>query len=237
MEHEYKIGEMVSWRSGGKTFYGRIYDLEGDSAVIGMYGHGHWGEKRHVLLSKLTYEPPVVLSAEDLARFARYEIGYNELIQGRTFADIEVPEPYQIVPEDLKAAVIRYHEMGIDAKTFAEDYYFPLDTMLYDDVGMETALDGPDEEAEELPPPNRYTVFSTALGTFVHRLDYGDESHDLDDVITEVQTWEDNRDKPFSEREYTRAQKQSFLKYWNEVIDDDAKRVEKGKRRVASQLE
>ena len=218
MKHKLKKDDLVSWKAGRKTLYGRILSLDGDSALISLRGIGHWGEEQTVSKSVLQYEPPVTLSLEELKKFSRFEIRYAELKHDRTFADIEVPEPYQIVPEDLKTAVMNYHKYGIDEGTFASEYFWPLWDEIYDGVGFETALNGPDDEdSENRPVPNQYTVFSSAWEVFLQKFEYNTKNVDLDDVITEVQTWEDNRDKPFSEREYSREQKRSFLDHW----DDD----------------
>ena len=219
MKRRFKKHDLVSWKSGRKTLYGTILKIEGDSALISIRGSERWGEETTVPKSVLEYEPPVTLGTEDLRKFSRFEIRYAELKQGRTFADIDIPEPYQIVPEDLKAAVMNYHRYGIDEAAFADEYFWPLWDEIYNGVGIETALNGPDgEDRADWPVPNRYTVFSSAWEVFMQKFEYGNENADLDDVIAEVQTWEDNRDRAFSDREYTPAQKRVFLRHW----DDDS---------------
>ena len=227
MKHKFKINDLVSWKSGRKSFYGRIESIEEKSAVISLRGIGLWGKKKTVALNDLQYEPPVILRVEDLRKFARFEIRYDELKQGRPFADIEIPESYQIVPEDLKAAVLNFHKYGISEEDFGSEYFWPLWDDIYNGVEIETALNGPDDEGEELPVPNQYTVFSSAWEVFMQKYEYETPNVDLDDVVKEVQAWEDNKNKPLSERTYTREQKRLFLEYWNDdrlaAADEDTK--------------
>ena len=68
-----KIGDIVSWKSGNKLFYGHVTETEDDSASVEMFCPNHWGEERSVPLSKLRYEPPVSVTREDLRRFCRFE--------------------------------------------------------------------------------------------------------------------------------------------------------------------
>lgn len=176
------------------------------------------GEKKlEIALDRLQYEPPVTLSVSDLRKFSRFEIRYSELKQGRPFADIEIPETYQIVPEDLKEAVLNFHKYGMDEEEFGAEYFWKLWDEIYNGVEIETALNGPDDDDVTSPVPNQYTVFSNAWEIFLQKFEYCTENVDLDDVITEVQVWEENRHKPLSEREFTHAQKKDFLGFW----DDD----------------
>lgn len=222
-------GTKVSWKSGKNTFYGDVLSVQGDSALIEMMCDDHWGEERTVSVSRLKCEPPEVLSVEALKRFARFEITYTELMHGRKFASIEIPEPYQIIPEDLKAAVENYHKKGISEEEFGDEYFWPLWDEIYNGAGIETAMDGPDEGYEKSWLPDQYTVFSNAWDVFIRSFEYGDEDVDLDEVIEEVQIWLDNRDKPLTEREFSREQKWDILRYWSderlESADPEVKEV------------
>ena len=160
----------------------------------------------------------VILSASDLRRFARFEISYDELMQGKPDADVEAPEPYQITPEDLKEAVINFRKSGISEDQFGAEYFWPLSDKLFTAAGLGTARFGPEDGFPEgRQMPDAYSVFSDAWSILVWKYIYAEDGIDLDGVITEIQIWEDNREKPLPEREYTRSQKQSFLGYW----DDD----------------
>ena len=145
---------MVSWRSRSNTFYGEVLSVQGDSALIDIRCDDHWGEERTVALRRLRFEPPEVLSVEALGRFCRFEITYTELKNNRQFADIMIPEPYQITPEDLKAAVENYHARGISEEKFADEYFWPLWDEIYNGAGFETAMNGPDDYVKSwLPDP------------------------------------------------------------------------------------
>lgn len=216
MKNMIKEGALVSWTSGGKRFYGNVLSIDGDSAVINMSCEHHWGEERSVPLAKLTYEPPAVLTADALRSFSRFEITYTELMQNRMFAEIEIPETYQITPEDLKAAVENYKSKGISEEDFGSEYFWPLWDEIYNGVEIETALNGPDDRQEKGWIPDQYLVFSHAWDIFLEVFEYGEENTSLDDVITEVQIWLDNKDKPVSEREFSKEQKWDVLRYWND---------------------
>ena len=47
-----------------------------------LVGKGLWGKERLVARELLEYVPPVILTTEALRRFARFEIRYEELLQG-----------------------------------------------------------------------------------------------------------------------------------------------------------
>ena len=182
---------------------------------------------------KITYEmlgpwKSEVLSVEALRRFARFEISFTELMNNRKLAPIEIPEPYQIIPEDLMAAVENYHRKGISEKEFGDEYFWPLWDEIYNGVGIETAMDGPDDYKAGWIP-DQYSVFSNAWDVLTRAFEYGYDDVSLDEVITEVQTWLDNRDKPLAEQEFTRDQKWVILDYWSnerlESADAEAKAV------------
>ena len=220
--------DLVSWISEGETLYGRVNRINSKTALIDLEVPGRWGERISVPLAGLVYEPTIIIEKEELRRFARFEIGYTELKHGKPYADIDIPESYLITLEDLKEAVINCRRRGIDEKDFGFEYFWPLWEDIYGGVDIETALNGPDDvPTETLPVPNQYTVFSTAWDILLEKYEYETENIDLDDVIKEVQTWEDNRDKLYAEREYTEAQKHDFLNHWNddrlEYSDEDIK--------------
>lgn len=196
--------------------YGRIDAVKGNTAVVSLHVKKRWGEELEVALDLLQYEPPVTLSVSDLRKFSRFEIRYSELKQGRTFADIEIPETYQIVPEDLKEAVLNFRKYGLSEDEFGDEYFWKLWDEIYNGVEIETALNGPTDDDETSPVPDQYSVFSNAWEVFLQKYEYCMENVSLDDVITEVQIWEENKNKPLSEREYTHAQKKDFLSFWND---------------------
>lgn len=229
MSETIKQGVQVSWKSRGKTLYGNVVSIDGDSALIKLNCDYFWGERRTISLNRLTYEPPVILTKATLRQFSRFDITYTELMQNRTYADIKVVEAYQIVPEDLKAAVENYHNKGVSMGEFANEYFWPLWDDIYNAVGIETALNGPDDGDEVSWMPDQYSVFSNAWDIFIEIFEYGEDDVSLDDVITEVQTWLDNKDKPMLEREFSKEQKWNIIRYWTdnklEASDPDVKTI------------
>lgn len=229
MADKIKKGALVSWKGGKKFLYGTVLSVENGTALISMRGEDCWGEERSVPVAKLKYEPPAVLTKDALRSFSRFEITYTELMQDRAFAEIEIPETYRITPEDLKAAVENYHRRGISDEEFGKEYFWPLWDDVYNGVEIETALNGPEDRREKGWIPDQYSVFSHAWGVFLEVFEYGEENISLDDVITEVQIWLDNKDKPISEREFSKEQKWDVLRYWNdkrlETADAEVKGV------------
>lgn len=214
--NEIKKDDLVSFKSGSKTNYARVLKVKGKYAWISLHDFKCWGENRTVRIDSLTYEPPVVLTVDKLRKFARFEIRYQELVQGREYADKEIPERYQIVPEDIKAAILNSRKYGLSDDEFGSEYYWLLWDEIYFGVEIEKAINGPDEETEEKKQiPNKYTVFAAAWDMLTRKYEY-EEEVSLDDIVTEIQTWEDNKDKPLLEREYTLEQRRDFLKYWND---------------------
>ena len=213
---EIKEDALVSFKSGRKTMYARVLKIKGKYALVSLQDSMRWGETKTVLLDALTYEPPVMLSVERIRKFARFEIRYEELIEGREHADVRITESYQIVPEDLKTAILNCRKYGISDEAFGAEYFWPLWDEIYFGIEIETAINGPDKETEEMEQiPNKYTVFATAWDMLIRKYEYG-EKVSLDEIVTEIQTWEDNKDKPLLEREYTLEQRREFLKYWND---------------------
>lgn len=216
MKNLIKTGALVSWKSGGKSFFGNVLSIDEDSALIQMKSKNHWGEERSVPVAKLKYEPPAVLSADALRSFSRFEISFTELMQNRVFAEIEIPETYQITPTDLKTAVENYQKKGISEEDFGAEYFWPLWDVIYNGVGIETALNGPDDRQEKSWIPDQHTVFTHAWNVFLDVFEYGEEDVSLNDVITEVQIWLDNKDKPVADRDFSKEQKRDVLHYWND---------------------
>lgn len=211
-----KTGELVSWKSGNKTFYGNVLSVEYGYARINMKCQDHWGEERSVPVAKLKYEPPVILTVDALKRFSRFEITYTELMQNRVYAEIEIPETYQITPEDLKTAVENYHRKGITEEDFGDEYFWPLWDDIYNGVEIETAWNGPESERKKDWIPDQYRVFSHAWDILLRVFEYGEKNTSLDDVIAEVQIWLDNKDKPLLEKEFSKEQKWDILRYWDD---------------------
>ena len=173
-------------------------------------------------------QEPLALSAEDLRRLCRFESSLAQLKKGRESAKVTILENYQITPEDLKTAVINFRKSGMSEEEFGTQYFAVLWDELYEAIGLPNALAVMTRnDPEPTSPPNAYTVLWTAWDILVGKYEYDEEDASLDDIVTEVQTWEENRDKPFSEREYTRAQKKDFLGFWIdarlESADEDVK--------------
>ena len=216
MRNEIKKDALVSFKSGRKTIYARVLKVKGNYAWISLCDPKYWGESRTVRIDSLTYEPPIVLTVDRLRKFARFEISFEELVQGREYVDKEIPESYQIVPEDLKEAILNSRKNALSDDDFGTEYFWPLWDEIYYGVGIETAINGPDEETEEIKQiPNKYTVFATAWDMLIRKYEYGEEVS-LDEIVTEIQTWEDNKDKPLLERKHTLEQRRDFLKFWND---------------------
>lgn len=224
MDKKISKKDVVSWVSGGKTLYGRVIGISGGSALVDVYGMQ--GEKR-ISTAKLKYEPPVRIDAKELGKFARFEIGYRELMQGRTFADIEIFERYEIGPDDLVAAAANFRKSGISDDDFADDYFFPIWCDMGEALNLSNALGENDDEYDRLSPPNRVSVFRTVWEMFVSKFNDRREGVNLDNAAAEVQTWKKNEHKPYSEREYTFNQKWDFIEYWDDdrllSADDDIK--------------
>ena len=215
MKHEFKTEDVGSWQDGKRIRHGRILELKKTCARIELFGNEFLPEECTVPLDLLTYEEPVPLSRDDLRRFARFEIRYSELMGGRTWADADVREPYQIGPGDLLAALLNFRGSGVCDDVFSEEYFFPIGDDLYDAVGMDEAIDGPEGTAE-MPVPNKYSVFSDAWDDLFERFYWRTDQADLSSVIADLRAWEENGDRLLPEREYTRRQKKQFLDYWND---------------------
>ena len=102
--------------------YARVLSVKEGVAKVALRIDPHWGDELSVPVEKLKYEPPVILTVEALRRFSRFEISYSALVEGRNHADKEIPQTYQIVPDDLKEAVLNYHKRGVSEDYFAIEY-------------------------------------------------------------------------------------------------------------------
>lgn len=215
-----KIGDVVSWKSGNKLFYGHVMETEGDSALVDMFCPNHWGEERSILLSKLRYEPPVAVTREDLRRFCRFEITYTQLMQHRSYAEMLAPERYGMTLGDLKAAVAGFLASGADNDTFADEYFWPLwdgNNGIDDATGFWSAYDRPDDDTcTETGLPDQYSVFSDVWEILDYRFGYGEKETDLNEVIRIIDLWEKNSGKPIAEWELTKQQKMQFIRFWND---------------------
>ncbi len=218
---------MVSWESGKKKLYGRVREIRENMARISLFSDGFRDEECTVSVDRLTDEPPVVLTADALRRFARFEIRYPELVQGRAYADKEIPEAYRIVPEDLKAAVLNCRKYGMSDGEFENEYFWPLYDEFYDSMGIRKILNKHSSDFLVNGLPDQDSVFCNAWDILDRLFNFGMKDVSLDDVVEEVRIWEENKDKALAEMEFSRAQKRGFLSFWNDdrlvSVDEEIK--------------
>lgn len=219
MKHKLKKGDLVSWQVGNRIYYGRVmFSLE-STALIQPGLNGSSFQLQTIPIKELKYEPPVTINAEDLEKFARFEISFSQLMQNRPFADFQIKNRYPLVLNDFKTAIENFKKSGMSEKDFLSEYVKPIKDRLLDALCItESCGDDLDEKDKDQPCPNEMSVFGDVwLGLAFHdEVDFILFQENLDQIILEIQTWEENKGKPYLEREYTNRQAHSFLHYWND---------------------
>ncbi len=223
MRSEIISGCKVSFRSRGETVHGRVSSVQDGEAKVFLMDGKHWGEERVIRVPRLTFEPPVTLSAEALRQFCRYEVSFTELMQGRIFADIDVPVPYQITLDDVKEAVRGCLRAGGSETEIRErlrdEYFFPLRNTLWNWIGGRSAMYPPDDEEGSLFwVPDQYSVFCDVWEMLFQVCEFGSKEVGPDDIVTEIQIWEDNQDRPLEKKEFSRLQTRHILECWNDEL-------------------
>ena len=214
-QHKFQKRDYVSWEdNANNTAYGYIVQVTDDHAKIRI--KDHWDDEPATIpLEKLKYLPPVLLTAEDQRRFFRFEISQEELLHGDVEADYRLLADCQIHTEDLLAAMRNIQKRKLSAAEYEKQWLRPLYEMFYDDGGVVYLADsGFSDESAWDGFPTEETVFRFVYYTLVDGCDTG-TAVDLKVLISEIETWLANKDKPVRERSLTINQKKDFFSCWN----------------------
>ncbi len=168
----------------------------------------------------------ITVTTEDIRKFIRLEITYDEFKQGKPDADIECNAPYRITLDDINTALKSYKKKGMTDEDLVEKWFFPLWDELYLLIGIEDAFEKADEEgeaAEGFPTENSvlYDVWFMLTGKYEN--DW--EECEISDCLEEIKVFYDNKDKPISKRILTSRQKDMFIASWNRKDLHDARKV------------
>lgn len=158
--------------------------------------------------------PKIQLSAEEQRRFCRFEISQKELLHGINSAECLMKESYRIRAEDLLAALQNIKKRNLSPAEYANDWFWPLYELFYDDGGISDFVDiDPLDRDDWNGLPDEQSVFYYVYYEINESCE-GDYLVDLDGLINEIQTWLANKDKPITDRIFTILQKKDFLSYW-----------------------
>jgi hypothetical protein len=213
-QHKFIKNDYVSWENENNTMYGYIVQITDDKAKIRI--KGRWDDEPITMpLNKLTYLPPVLITAEDQRRFFRFEISQEELLHGNVDADYRLLEDCQIHTEDLLAAIRNIQKRKLSPEEYEKQWLQPLYEMFYDDGGVVYLAEaGFSDESDWDGFPTEETVFRFVYYTLVDGCDT-ETAVDLEMLIREIETWLANKDKPAREKALTLNQKRDFFSCWN----------------------
>ena len=133
--------------------------------------------------------PKIQLSAEEQRRFCRFEISQKELLHGINSAECLMKESYRIRAEDLLAALQNIKKRNLSPAEYANDWFWPLYELFYDDGGISDFVDiDPLDRDDWNGLPDEQSVFYYVYYEINESCE-GDYLVDLDGLINEIQTF------------------------------------------------
>lgn len=212
---KFNIGDIVKVSIKKTEKAGVIRNIIGEYIKIVLLDEKD-GELYTFKEDRLEYVEPVVIKKDDLKLFCRYEISYDELMQGKPYAYAIFDEDYILTSDDILAAVRNYRLKNEHIDSFRDNWFAKIYNNLYNFVGLDKifAVNINDEITDF--PEDRHVVsdcFFIMSQIFIEKTDI----FKLDDVINEITVYTENRNKPILDKKMTTLQESFFIMYWLET--------------------
>ncbi|MCR5625434.1 MAG: hypothetical protein K6G11_09425 [Lachnospiraceae bacterium] len=219
-KHEFEDLDIVSFTYKGKAMHGTIDYIEDDSAEIIV---DELNDNITMPLNKLTYVPPVELSAKQVKKFVRYENKLPELVEGTPeYAEICIAEDYTLTLDDMLVAMTNIKASKDSNETIINNWYSSIYSLAYNDSESKGIF-----ELEETPDyvetygnlPTRESCLDDIL---IHYLEVSlsDDNpfyENTDNITKIIKDYLENEKKPLLERNYSIEEMDIYL----DSMDDE----------------
>lgn len=209
--HTWKVGDFARILKDGETEYVRVESLEND--VMEVTSQTTW-ETAVCDPETLEYIPPFLIDAELVKKLMRMEVPYSAICgDAKPFDNARSSAPVQITLEDLHQAIQSYLASGMNEVQFADEWFWPLWDVLYEDIGLDAAQTDP--KAAFRTPHVFYTEYEAFAGAWADlgALARGYEV-DLHLTLQDIELFLANRNKPLLEQNFPVWVKRSFVRSW-----------------------
>lgn len=209
--HTLNVGDFVRVLKDGETEYARIDKIE--NGTIEATSQTTW-EPSTYPAEELEYLPPFLIDAELVKKLMRMEVPYSAIYGDATpFDNARSTENVQITLKDLQQAIQTYLQSDMNEAQFADEWYWPLWDILFEDIGLDAAQTDP--KAAFRSPHNFFTEYEAFAGAWADlgALARGHEV-DLNRTLQDIEIFYANQDKPLLERDFPAWVKRSFLRSW-----------------------
>ncbi|MDO4183017.1 MAG: hypothetical protein Q4E12_05365 [Coriobacteriia bacterium] len=226
-----------------KGAYGCVNGLRGKTAVVNISRKGR--KLKEFPLKALRKVPPVMLDSGQLRALARFEVMPAQLRGGNGWLKLRSEQKYIMTLDDLEAALANMLAAGVpDAPTAQEtsgaeespaaaaapdaagaqaesdafDWYWAVDSGLGGGLDSWSAQEDPAEDDPQAVPgmPTDASVYGSTLYQLAMRFEWEVKgAAGLQDLLDGIRMHKAQREKPPLERELTRAQKEDFLRRWD----------------------
>ena len=184
-------------------------------------------------------KPFIFVTQDKLMDLCRYDIGWIDTVGGSdsdaypfSGFDVQCEAEYPMLLSDLKTALTHFDEDNISYEDFLFDWWYPITTYFYEDLCLDE-LFGPDPDMiADYPFPPLINSDEDMLVTVLVKIaknadDIGEGTIPsgsaskilaIPHLIELIENYEDNKDLPFEERNYTLDEMLAFINHWDNSL-------------------
>ena len=211
--YDFKQGDTVTFLLNRKECHGFIQKIGKKNASVWIE---ELYEERKIPIERLTNVAPILLNTEQIQKLCRYEIKWSELIAGHPdYVPVCLEKPYTMTFEDMLAAARSIMNSGDDNETVREEWYCPLYDLMFDS-GEDILFEDTPSDVEMLEfLPDRQQVFRDLFYTVLDEItdsDAGPICESIAEVITRIEHFTADEQRPILERDYSDAEKEHYIR-------------------------
>lgn len=208
-----KTWDDVSYKFKGKKHHGLIREINNDTAEVYEYVTN---KIKLLPLSRLTYVPPIYITAEQLQKLCRFEIGWSDIFdEDHRFVRYEADDSYTFTLDDMLAALKKISSSDMDNETILSQWYNPVWNDFCNSNIILFNEETPDN-IETLPGlPDRSDKLYTITADIEMMLE-PDEPPFTDRagcIIKEIEDYLDDEKRSVTQRRYTDEEKEEFVTF------------------------
>lgn len=182
-------------------------------------------------------EKEIFLTQDKLVAFSKFEIDWSDICGENFYIDtegLEVENPYVFTLADLAEALENIYDADLTVGEFYVLWYYPLMHYCFRDLYLDEVLGQTIEDFKNTNPPGlieseedmMFYIFK-GLSECEDRL-MAEKNHingllGIKEMLEAIEFYEEDSDKPVTERRFTDLQKYNFLSQWdNNMMLQDA---------------
>ena len=181
----------------------------------------------------------IFLTQDKLVAFSKFEIDWSDICGDSFYIDsegLEVENPYVFTLRDLTEALENIYDADLTVGEFYVLWYFPIMHYCFRDLYLDEILGQNVEDFKNTNPPGlieseedmMFYIFkglSECEERLMNEKEHINELLGIKEMLEAVEFYEEDSDKPVTERRFTDLQKYNFLSQWdNNMMLQDAPR-------------